>query len=109
MFFANTVRSFAAVSALFLFAATAAAQTLTVTPGTALTAGDTATITYKNTQLAGTEVTIEISGGFPTPQFQTVKIKLDDKGNGSGTWTVANWRSAGFDAPGALTVTVPIQ
>ena len=103
------VRGFAAVSALFLFAATAAAQVITVDPSTLLTAGDPATITYTNVNLANTEVTIEISGGFPVPEYQTLKIKLDATGKGSGTWIVANWCTAYFDAPSAAPVTIPIQ
>jgi len=108
MFSSFNVRGFAAVSALFLFAASAAAQVITVNPSTSLTAGSTATISYANASLANQEVTIEISGGFPVPQFQTITIQLDETGKGSGTWTVARWRNAFFDAPGALPVTLPI-
>jgi hypothetical protein len=109
MFFGTTVRGIAAVSTLFLFHAAASAQVLTVTPGVVLTAGDIAKVTYVNVALANQEVTIEVSGGFPIPQFHTIKIQLNALGVGSGEWTVANWRNAYFDAPGAAPVTLPIQ
>ena len=109
MILGSTVRGIAAFSALAFFTAAASAQVITVTPGVVLTAGDTAKVTYVNVALANTEVTIEISTGFPVPQYQTLKIKLNGLGVGCGDWPVANWRSAYFDAPGAATVLRPIQ
>jgi len=109
MIFGSTVRGIAAFSTLAFFTAAASAQVITVTPGVVLTAGAAAKVTYVNVALANQEVTIEISGGFPIPQFQTLKIKLNASGVGSGDWTVANWRNAAFDAPGAAPVVLPIQ
>lgn len=109
MLFANATRRLAVLSALFLFSAAASAQQITVTPGTVLTAGNTAKVTYSNPALANQTVTIEIGGGFPIPEFQTIKIRLDGTGKGSGDWTVANWGSACFSGPGAPPVIVPIQ
>lgn len=109
MFFGTTARGIAALSTLFVFSTAASAQLLTVTPGVVLSAGDAAKVTYVNEAMAGQEVTIEISTGFPTPQYETIKFKLNEKGVGSGEWTVAKWRNAHFDAPGASPVACLIQ
>lgn len=86
------------------------AQTLVVSPGDVLVAGSKATITYSNPALADQKVTIEVSGGFPVPSTEVVTIQLDANGKGVGTWTVTSeWRSARFNAPGVVEVTIPIQ
>jgi hypothetical protein len=102
----KNVRGLAALLALCSLAVTAKAQTMTVSPNAILGGGQTVTITYTNPALAGQVVTIEIAGGFPIPGVETVEIKLDSNGVGTGSWKVnASWRAAGFNAPGVAEVT----
>ncbi len=108
MLFGTTSRGFAALVGLFLSAAVAPAQTLSVSPSPVLTVGQTATVTYKDPARANTQITVEISGGFPL-QTHLLRITLDGDGKGSGTWTVADWVSAYFDAPGVTSLAMPIE
>ncbi len=105
----GSLRGFAAFFCSTLVAALAPAQTITVTPGGSLVAGQTATIRYANPSLANQEVVIEVSGGFPVPIYESVRIKLGPDGEGSGDWTVASWRNARFNGPGAAEVVAPIK
>lgn len=96
--------------ALTLLAATASAQTLTVSGGAILQGGDTVLLTYTDPAKAGQTVVVLVSGGFPTPTVSEVAIVLDANGQGTGKWVVnAGWRSANFDAPDVSGFTVPIQ
>ena len=108
MFFGTNVRGIAALSALVLFTSAASAQLLTVGPSVALTAGEVAKVTYVNVLRANQEVIIEISGGFPAYAVETIRIQLDANGVGVGVWSVARWRNASFNAPGAAPVMMPI-
>lgn len=104
------VRGAAALFALCATLATTTAQSLVVTPGQVLRAGQVATITYSNASLAGQCVTIEIAGGFPVATVETVVIKLDANGVGTGSWTANSaWFAAGFNAPGVAEVMVMIK
>ena len=99
-----------AVSASFLLAASASAQSMTVTPGVALQVGGKATITYNNPALANQTVVVLVIGGFPIPTIYEVQITLDERGNGTAGWqVVSGWRAAVFTAPGVIDVTVPIS
>lgn len=109
MLFGTNVRGLATVLGLALMAATATAQSMRVSPGGVLVAGQTATISYSNPSLANTEVTIEVAGAFPAPAIQTVRIQLDAKGNGTGTWVVAAWSAATFNGPDVREVALPIR
>lgn len=98
-------RGAAALFALFS-TLTATAQTLRIDPNSTLQAGQTVTLAYSNPNLAGQQVTIEISGGFPVVTTETVVITLDSDGRGTGSWTANSaWYSAGFNAPGVAEVT----
>ncbi len=109
MLFGTNVRGLATVLGLALITATAEAQSMRVSPGGVLVAGQTATITYSNASLADTDVTIEVTGGFPVPVQQTVRIHLDAKGNGTGSWLVVGWSSASFNGPDVREVALPIR
>ena len=77
--------------------------------GSVLTQGSTATISYFNPGLAGQWVCIEIDNGSRRyPQSTTVEIHLDACGRGTGTWTVACWDLANFNAPAAGQVTCAV-
>ena len=109
MYTNGTLRGFAAFFCSTLVTVLASAQTITVTPGGSLAPGDIATVRYSNPALANQEVVIEISGDFPVPRYESVRIKLGPDGEGSGEWTVASWRNARFNGPGATEVVVPIK
>lgn len=95
---ASCIRVFAAL----LMAVPAASQaSMTVDPGP-LTAGSSAEVTYSNPAKAGEEVEIEIDNGSRrNPEDVTIKIKLDENGNGSYKWVVPieGWYVANFNAP----------
>lgn len=106
----KAVRVFALLGCLSSLAAGVAAQKIAVKPGDVLVPGETAEIQYTNPSLAGQTVTIQVSGGFPTPAVETVTITLDADGVGSGKWLVrSDWRSARFNGPDAQEVGVPID
>lgn len=99
--------SFAFVS---LLASGLAAQTLTVQPSPVLTAGDVATIRYSQPGMAGKDIVVKVSGGFPVPSTETVVIHLDKNGEGSATWIVnGNWSTARFNGGDAPEVSLPIK
>ena len=83
-----------------LLAVAAHAQSMTVSPSPILQAGDTAVISYSNPSLANQNVSIRVSGGFPSESVW-VKIQLDANGDGVGDWAVGTkWLVVAFNAPG---------
>ena len=109
MLFGTNVRGLATVLGLALMAATVEAQSMRVSPGGVLVAGQSATISYSNPSLANTEVTIEVATGYPVPTVQNVVIHLDAKGHGTGSWLVANWSAASFNGPDVREIALPIR
>lgn len=84
---------------ILFFAGNASAQSMSVSPTTVLNVGETVTISYENTALAGQTVTIEMATGYPVLTTQTIKITLGSDGKGSGTWKVPSWISVSFNGP----------
>ncbi len=84
--------------AVLALAATASAQTLTVTPGP-LTVGQEVDIHYCDPDRAGELIIVEIEGC--DGESDSVEIELDDNGCGDATWDVPNWVCAEFRAPDA--------
>ena len=106
----KNVRGLAALLALCSLAVTAKAQTMRVTPGTKLVAGQTATISYSNPSLANQQIVVEVSGGYPIVFTEAVTIQLDASGRGTGTWTVkSGWMTASFNAAAVAEVTLPVR
>jgi hypothetical protein len=102
-------RGLATLVGLALLTPSLAAQRLSVSPGSVLKAGDTATITYTNASMAGQSVTVTVTGGFPAVTVE-VLMQLNERGEGTGTWVVnGKWMSAHFNAPGVHEVTIPIE
>lgn len=85
-----------------LFGAALSAQKLLVEDR--LTAGSDTVITYSDPGRAGTTITVKVDGGYP-PITVEIQIHLDEHGQGSVTWTVPDWYSAHFNAPGVTELT----
>lgn len=84
-----------------LSTALASAQSMSVSGGAVLGAGDQVQITYENRARANGSVVIHIDNGeFPTPTFAEVIIQLDAQGKGTGTWVVPSWWTVHFNADG---------
>lgn len=94
------------VMACFLSALALAQATLSVPEN--LVVGDDVTISYSDPARAGQTITVKITGGFPeTTEY--LDIHLDEQGRGSVTWTVPDWASAHFNAPGVSETTRLIE
>lgn len=86
----------------------AGAASLSVGPAV-LQSGSAVRIEYRNPELAGKKVTVEIDNGQRRGTERTrVTIELDASGHGSATWTVPEWRAANFNAPAVVEVNCPI-
>ena len=99
------------LSVLFLLAAAAVGQTLSVSPGPTLKAGETASIKYVDTSNAGGTVTLTITNAAPEPFNESIDIEvtLDANGKATATWIVDDsWDYVEFSAPGANEVSCPI-
>ncbi|MFN7587342.1 MAG: hypothetical protein ACK5UQ_02380, partial [Planctomycetota bacterium] len=82
----------------------AAAQEIKVPDGP-LQVGQNITITVSDPSRANGSIIVTIDNGDPVnPEKVEVEIKLDGSGNGSALWTVADWWSASFEAPGCKEV-----
>ena len=105
-----SLRTFVATAtAAALFVSTPLlAQSMSVTPDP-LVQGGTATIQYSNPALANTIVTIHIDNGMRRGTVTaTVEILLDEKGDGTGSWTVPAWFMANFNGPSVPEVGFPV-
>jgi len=92
---------FGGVLSALLLAGLAAAQKMTVTGGGVLQVGQPIQVTYSDPSRAGQTVSVRVDNCNPDqPTVQTVSILLDAQGNGLGQWTVLNWWSVAFNAPG---------
>lgn len=87
-----------------LVAGLAAAQEIKVPDGP-LHVGQDITITVSDPSRANGSIIVTIDNGDPAdPQKVEVEIKLDGSGTGSANWTVEDWWSASFNAPGCKQV-----
>lgn len=67
---------------------------LTISPDN-LVAGETATVTISGSSRGGQTVTVKIDNG--EGDTVDVDVELDENGEGSATWTVAEWALANFN------------
>jgi len=109
MLFGNAGGFAATVLAFGLFTTSLAAQSMTVTPGGALTGGEKATVNYENRSKANQTVVVTVSGGTPVVTIE-IPVQLDSDGKGTGTWLVISaWWSARFNAPDVKEVACTIK
>lgn len=102
-------RVLSGLGTVLLLAASAMAQVMTVTAGV-LRVGQKVEITYADPNRAGDVITVTIDDGSrPTPHLVEVDIHLDQTGKGSVNWTVPDWWSASFNAPGVQEITRAID
>lgn len=100
-------RGLAVFGVLALCAAAPAQATIEVTPGV-LVAGGEAEVEYTNPQLAGEEVTVVVTGGYPAVP-EAIPVKLDACGKGTARWRVPLlWAVATFAAPETDELMLPI-
>lgn len=82
----------------------AAAQEIKVPQGP-LQAGKTIEIAVNDPSRANGSIIVTIDNGDPVnPEKVEVEVKLDASGSGSANWTVEDWWSATFEAPGCKEV-----
>jgi hypothetical protein len=88
---------------LLLSVAAMAQAVLTVGPST-LHVGDKALISYSDPTRAGQTITVNIVGGDIGLEglVALVTIQLDQNGSGHSLWSVKDWGTAAFSAPGVL-------
>ena len=104
-------RLLATLSFLGLLVATAPAQSMTVTPGNAVEAGDVVKVTYSDPSKANQTIVVRVSNNEQPPnnEEENLFITLDGHGTGMGQWTAPeSWDSATFTAPGVVEVTLVI-
>lgn len=71
-------------------------------PDSPLTANTTIDIDVANPGQSGRLITVTMDNGGDGSE--DVQIQLDDDGNGTGHWVVANWTSVNFNTPGCPAV-----
>ena len=98
-----------AILGALLFASSAVAQTMSVTPGNLLRLNQPATITYTDRDKAGQTVRVLVTGGLPISVVEITMV-LDEKGRGTAVWTPTNglWLVAVFSAPGVVDISLPV-
>ena len=94
-----------------LVLAVAAPAQLVIGPDS-LQAGGDAHISYSDPSRAGLNILVEIDNSSPlNPLYDSVIIQLDGNGEGSADWHIpeGGWSSATFTAPGAPSMSMPVN